>query len=138
ERAKFCDVPEETRRHISFLYDLKDIYPFLPLADLLITDYSSIYFDYLLLDRPIVFFPYDLETYINEERGLIFEYDRLTPGPHCFSREELEKEVFTALVDLKDSYKEKREEIGKLAFTYRDGKSCQRVWRDIIEERLIQ
>ncbi len=40
-----------------------DLYEVVNAADLLITDYSSIYFDYLLLDRPIIFTPLDLEEY---------------------------------------------------------------------------
>jgi len=57
-----------------------DIYPMLKYADVLITDYSSVYFDYLTLNREIIFFPYDLEYYKNEDRGLLFDYDEFTPG----------------------------------------------------------
>ena len=45
-----------------------EFYETLNAADLLITDYSSVYFDYLLLDRPLIFVPVDLEEYI-ETRG---------------------------------------------------------------------
>ena len=51
----------------------------LNIFDLLITDYSSIYIDYLLLDRPMVFLPYDKERYL-EGRGMNFRYDDVTPG----------------------------------------------------------
>ena len=56
-----------------------DIYPFLPFTDALVTDYSSIYFDYLMLDREIVFIPYDFENY-TKNRELYFDYDKVTPG----------------------------------------------------------
>lgn len=49
------------------------------LFDFLITDYSSIYIDYLLLDRPIGFIPYDYDEY-NNDRGFLFEYSGVTPG----------------------------------------------------------
>ena len=52
---------------------LKDI-------DILITDYSGIYFDFLLLDRPIVFLPYDLDMWENPDQ-LLYDYDSITPGP---------------------------------------------------------
>ncbi len=55
-------------------------YAVLPDADVLVTDYSSVYFDFLQLDRPIVFFPYDLAAY-TDTRGLYFEYESVTPGP---------------------------------------------------------
>lgn len=57
-----------------------DIYPFLRSADALVTDYSSVALDYLLLDRPLVFYPFDLDRY-REKRGLYFEYEEATPGP---------------------------------------------------------
>lgn len=65
-----------------------DSYIFLPLLDILITDYSSIYFDFLVLDKPIIFFPYDLETY-KKEQGFMFDYDKMTPGDKVFSVKEL-------------------------------------------------
>lgn len=136
ERAKFRDNVLDGITNITFLYDLKDIYPFLPLVDVLVTDYSSIYFDYLLLDRPVVFFPYDLEAYIAKERGLIFDYDDLTPGAKCFTQEELESSLEEILVEGRDSFKDKRAEVLDIAFKYKDGKSSQRIWDDI-EERFF-
>lgn len=54
------------------------------------TDYSSLYFDFLLWNRPILFFPYDLEYYRNEDRGLIFDYEEFTPGPKAYGIEDLQ------------------------------------------------
>lgn len=59
----------------------------LNLFDLLITDYSSIYIDFLLTRKPIVFLPYDREEYLNE-RGMNFPYDQVTPGPKPKSLQE--------------------------------------------------
>lgn len=67
-----------------------DVYTFLDQLDLLMTDYSSVYFDFLLWNRPILFFPYDLEYYRDEDRGLIFDYEEFTPGPKAYSIEELQ------------------------------------------------
>ncbi|WP_407894636.1 CDP-glycerol glycerophosphotransferase family protein [Lacticaseibacillus sp. N501-2] len=49
-------------------------------ADILITDYSSCYIDFLLLNRPIVFFDYDLDNYLSQDRDLYFDYSDVTPG----------------------------------------------------------
>lgn len=57
-----------------------DPYSFLAETDLLITDYSSIYFDYLYLNKPIIFFNYDLNEYLSESRELYFNYEDMTPG----------------------------------------------------------
>jgi len=62
-------------------------------SDILITDYSSIIFEYCLLERPIFFYGYDLEKYIKDERGFYFNYYEFVPGPISFSTEELIKQM---------------------------------------------
>lgn len=64
-----------------------DIYPFLRYTDFLITDYSSIFFDYLMLDKEIIFIPYDYENYVSN-RELYFNYDEITPGVKYYSFDE--------------------------------------------------
>ena len=49
-------------------------------ANVLITDYSSIYIDYLLLDRPMLFYHYDYEEYLQNDREMYFRYEDVTPG----------------------------------------------------------
>lgn len=67
------------RSNIMLLDRHVDLYSILPDIDGLITDYSSIYFDYLLLNRPILFFAFDLQSY-RQDRGFYFEYNKVTPG----------------------------------------------------------
>jgi len=59
---------------------IEDITEILGIFDLLITDYSSIYINYLLLEKPVLFLPYDYKKF-NDEMGFIRPYDELTPGP---------------------------------------------------------
>ena len=89
------DSYEDLKGHESFinLPSDADVYTFLSKIDILITDYSSIYFDYLLWKKPIIFFPYDLEYYRDQDRGLIFNYEEFTPGPKVYNSKEL-KELF--------------------------------------------
>jgi len=119
--------------NIVFYDNNLDIYPLLPLTDLLITDYSSIFFDYLLLNKPIIFFPYDFERYITSDRELDFDYDSLTPGPKCYNQTELEKEILVLLINGKDSHGKKRQEIADLAFKHKDGLSSERIYKHICE-----
>ncbi len=51
------------------------------LADLLITDYSSVMFDYSILGRPMYFYAYDLENYKDVLRGFYFDFEAEAPGP---------------------------------------------------------
>lgn len=77
--------------------------------DLLITDYSSMYIDYLLLQKPIIFLPYDKEEYLIE-RGLNFNYDEVTPGPKPDNYSSFKFEINKLLSD-SDYYKKDRERV---------------------------
>ena len=113
-----------------------DIQPMMKVADVLITDYSSVYMDYLLLDRPIVFFPYDYDKYIAEDRELLYDYDWITSGPKCHDQQQLQKALGDCLSG-KDNFAEKRAEIRRLIFEHEDGSSSERTWRSI-EQNLIK
>lgn len=74
-----------------FLYDVSQIghvNEILTITDILITDYSSIPFEFSLLKKPMYFFPYDLFEYM-EERGFYEPYESLVPGPIAFETKEL-------------------------------------------------
>ena len=77
-------------------------------ADILITDYSSCYIDYLLLDRPILFYSYDLEDYLANDREMYFDYKSSVPGCICENNVELESEI-SSILNGEDNYKGKRE-----------------------------
>lgn len=73
----------------NFVYDVSDYYDanhLLLFTDLLITDYSSIPFEYALLQKPIIFFAYDLDTY-QKKTGLLKDYVRKVPGPVVYTTE---------------------------------------------------
>jgi CDP-glycerol glycerophosphotransferase len=89
--------------------------------------------DYLLLNKPVIFFPYDLKEYKEMSRELQFNYNNITPGPKCFNQTELEEEILLCLKGNLDEYKEKREKMLDLAFKYKDGMSCDRIWSYIRE-----
>lgn len=93
-----------------------DPYPFIPYSDVLITDYSSIYFDYLLTSKPILFFCYDLEEYLAQSRKLYFPYETVTPGKKVHTLQELMNalEHWEDLVE--ESKSKKREQIKLTAF----------------------
>ncbi|MFF4320012.1 CDP-glycerol glycerophosphotransferase family protein [Streptomyces sp. NPDC001568] len=70
-----------------------DVTPLLALADGLITDYSSVMFDYAVLDRPMLFFAYDYEAYATDIRGTYFDLKEKAPGPVVSTADELMQAV---------------------------------------------
>jgi len=104
-----------------------DLYEVLNAADLLMTDYSSVYFDYLLLDRPIVFLPVDIEEY-RKTRGFLLEpYDAWTPGPKVIDQSSMQEEIMKCIQD-PNYYRKERESITRMAHQYTDNKSSERIW----------
>ncbi|PTY80433.1 hypothetical protein B5V89_01240 [Heyndrickxia sporothermodurans] len=107
-----------------------DLYEVLSATDILITDYSSVYFDYLLLDKPIIFAIQDLKEY-QEERGFCLEpFENWTPGPKVVNQEQLQTEIMNYEKD-KDYYRLIRKEIRDKVYRYKDGDSSERVWNFI-------
>lgn len=87
-----------------------DVYPLLAETTALITDYSSIYIDYLMLERPICFFIFDLEQYLSASRGFYYPYEEMTPGIKARTA----KEVSDFLVaDYPDQYTDARAAIAE-------------------------
>ena len=102
------------------------VYSLLRAADGLISDYSSVYFDYMLLDRPIAFAVNDMEEY-GRERGFVFEnpYDYM-PGDILSEYEDVEEFILDVIAG-KDNRGEERRKINKEINQYMDGKSSNRI-----------
>jgi CDP-glycerol glycerophosphotransferase len=107
---------------------LCDVYPLMTITDILITDYSSIYFDFLLLDRPILFYPYDLDQYINHDRDMYFDYEAMTPGAKCHTYNELESAIERIIINgCRDEYSEFRHKIRSYTYDHFDDKAHERL-----------
>lgn len=98
----------------------------LPVADLLITDYSSILFDYLIFKRPILLFSKDIEDY-TKERGFYLDYNEL-PGRIVTSEEALKQEIQK---EQKHFDKEKIEQYFAMYMQMCDGKATERILHHI-------
>ncbi|MBM6619083.1 CDP-glycerol glycerophosphotransferase family protein [Bacillus sp. RD4P76] len=66
--------------------DIRELYL---MADILITDYSSVFFDYANLKRPMIFYAYDIEDYRDQLRGFYFDFEQKAPGPIVRTTEEV-------------------------------------------------
>jgi len=110
----------------------QDIYNILKLTDMLITDYSSVYFDYLLLNKPIVFAPFDIKEYLKYDREFYYNYEDVTPGPKAKNWNEVLKYIKEA-IETPEKYKKEREKIRSLFHKYQDGNSSKRVFDEIVK-----
>lgn len=104
--------------------EFQDIYPILKETDILITDYSSIYFDFLLLNRPIIFAPFDIKN--KQKKFFFYDYDTVTPGPKAKNWIEvfdcIEKEVKS------DGYKKERKKMLEMFNEFKDNQNSKRVF----------
>ena len=92
----------------------EDIYLLLVLSDVLITDYSSVMFDYIVLDNPIALYPYDFEEYTSKRR-LLLDYESIVPGSICKSYTELYSILEESIQD-PNIGKDKRKSIFKILY----------------------
>jgi len=96
--------------HEGFIYDLSrydDVNHLYLVSDMLITDYSSVFFDYANLERPLIFYMYDLEHYATETRGFYIDLKKL-PGPIVRTEEELLNAILDSeksLMTYSDAYR---------------------------------
>lgn len=104
------------------LTDYPDEKELLLLADILITDYSSIMIEYTLLNKPLIFYPYDYEYYLDSERGFYFNYKNTVPGPIARTNKELINIIKENNYDFK-----KINDFKTYQFDHTDGNSSKRV-----------
>lgn len=117
---------EASRIHVLTEEEAPDINKLLPHVDVLLTDYSSVYFDFLLLEKPIIFTPFDLERYNKVDRGFYEDYDLATPGPKCKSWPEVFVTLDTILSG-KDDFQEDRMLAQRKYNEFIDTENCARV-----------
>ena len=80
-------------RNVSDYDDINDLYA---VADMLITDYSSVFFDYACVKRPMLFYMYDYEEYKNQLRDFYFDISEL-PGPVIKEQRDISEDIRTLL-----------------------------------------
>ncbi|MFB9555207.1 CDP-glycerol glycerophosphotransferase family protein [Streptomyces roseoviridis] len=118
-----------------FVFDVSsypDIAELFLITDVLVTDYSSLMFDFANTGRPMLFFTYDLEYYRDQLRGFYFDFEKRAPGPLLQTSDEL----IEALGDIDrisagytDAYREFRDVFCDLD----DGRASERVIRRMLE-----
>lgn len=103
------------------------------ISDIVITDYSSVMFDYAILNRPMLFYTYDLEDYRDTLRGFNFDFVAEAPGPLLKSS----KEVVDAIVDIDRVSKENDQALQKFRkkfCEYEKGNACEQIYNIVIKQ----
>lgn len=107
-----------------------DIYEDMAQIDFLITDYSSIYFDYLLTGRPLIFAPFDVADFNQRTRTFYYDYEQVTPGPKAGNWSEV-CQLIEAAVTEPDSDAAARRAVTDRFHQFQDGDSCRRVYAEV-------
>ncbi|MCR4777437.1 MAG: CDP-glycerol glycerophosphotransferase family protein [Lachnospiraceae bacterium] len=101
------------------------------IADAMITDYSSVMFDYSILNRPMYFYAYDLEKYKNELRGFYFDYLKEIPGPLSMETKDLIKSIKKYGVEIGSEFKEKMVRWHEKYHEFEDGTASDKIIEQI-------
>lgn len=96
-------------------------------ADILVTDYSSICYDFAILNRPMLFYAPDIDYYREEERGFYEDYDSFVPGPVFNRIDDLAEEILKLSSDTVKHDLSGREAFMEKAYAFRDSKATERI-----------
>lgn len=132
-RMKLKSGYDQYKEHSNFYYDLSaegDINDLLLVTDILITDYSSVIFDYFFTNKPIIYFTYDLKDYEND-RGMYFPFQDYVYGEVTITNDELIEAIKKGSLE-----EEKRTKFKQKFLDACDGKSTAKTYKWIFENKL--
>lgn len=115
--------------------DACDIYDTINEYDLLITDYSSIYFDYLYTNNPIIFAPFDIDNYLSTDHRFYYDYESVTPGPKAYNWDQVIEYIDEFKKD-QNLYSKEREENQKRFNPFNEGTFSEKLYIMITEGKL--
>ncbi len=124
----------------SFAYDvsqfnsIEDLYL---VSDVLITDYSSVMFDFGHLKRPMIFFAYDLDDYTKKSRGVYLDFEEVVPGPIVSNTDEMIN-YLTDFEHFKVNYKDKIDDFYQKFCTFGRGDSSEKVVEAMLNNAVKQ
>ena len=114
-------------------WDIQELYL---ISDIMITDYSSVMFDYAILKRPMIFFTFDLDDYKNNLRDFYFDMVEEVPGPICKTTEEVIGFIKNFNVnDYDKEYGEKYRRFNEKFNQFDDGNASKKVI-ELIKEQI--
>lgn len=124
----------DTSKYDGFVIDMskyEDIRDLYLISDILLTDYSSVFFDYAILNRPVLFFTYDLESYRDNLRGFYFDFEQDAPGPLLYDTAEIIEQVHL-IENGEFEFSERLAEFRKVYCSLEDGAASKRVMNRVL------
>jgi CDP-glycerol glycerophosphotransferase len=115
--------------NVSYYDDIAELYL---ISDILITDYSSVFFDFANLKRPILFYTYDLDKYSSVLRGFYIDMEKEIPGPLIFTTEEVIESIIN-IENISEKYKEKYDKFYDRFCYLDDGYSSKRICEKVFK-----
>ncbi|ETT87165.1 CDP-glycerol:glycerophosphate glycerophosphotransferase [Viridibacillus sp. FSL R5-0477] len=118
-----------------FVYNMSkydDIAELYLISDILITDYSSVFFDYSNLRRPILFYTYDLEKYRDQLRGFYIDIENEVPGPLVKTTDEIIDAVLN-IDKVTIEYKEKYDVFYDKICSWESGKATEKIVKKVFK-----
>lgn len=122
---------KETNERIINVADW-DTQELLAAVDVLITDYSSCFFDFILRDKPIIHYIYDYDIYKNKDRGLYYDADYVVAGTIAKTQDELIEQIKKVLTGASDDG-ERRQVIRDRFDTYESINNSRTIYNKIVE-----
>lgn len=124
----FHEIPlsDTVKNRVYHLSDEKDINQLLIVAYVLITDYSSVIFEYCVLRKPILFYAYDFEEFEKKQRGFYKDYPEFVPGDVVYTQEELVSKLCEDHYDLK-----RMDDFVRSQYRYTDGCAAKRLYETV-------
>lgn len=119
-----------------FAYDFsyyEDVAELYLVSDVLITDYSSVFFDYANLKRPILFFAYDLEKYRDQLRGFYIDIEKELPGPLVKTSEEVIESVKN-ISTVQETYQKRYEAFYDRFCKWEDGNASKNIVKSVFPQ----
>lgn len=120
---------EDFAINVSKYDDISELYL---VSDMLITDYSSVFFDFANLKRPILFYTYDLDKYRDMIRGFYLDIESEVPGPLLYSSEEV-VDAIRNMDEVTAEYQEKYDEFYERFCGLEDGHAAEKIAKKVFD-----
>lgn len=125
-------VPEGLRAVVDLTEEVADVQELLVVADMLVSDYSGIATDFLMLERPVVFDVRDMDEYVSNSRSFYYDLESALPGPFARTERQLLNYIRNDSWFADPEYKERYLRSKRLFHEFEDGRSTERVTAEIM------